>query len=153
LVCADLEWRVIYVGSAESTEYDQELDSVLVGPVPVGTNKFILQTNAPDASRIPDRDLMGVTVVLITCSYKEQEFIRVGYYVNNSVEGEEGAGEEGAAADDDAGDAEEAADDEAPEGGAAGGGRAPTRPIDPAWIVRNLLADKPRVTRFPIDWS
>lgn len=26
---------------------------------------------------------MGVTVVLITCTYHGQEFIRVGYYVNN----------------------------------------------------------------------
>ena len=26
---------------------------------------------------------MGVTVVLLTCSYKDQEFIRIGYYVNN----------------------------------------------------------------------
>lgn len=28
------------------------------------------------------QDLVGVTVVLLTCSYKEKEFIRVGYYVN-----------------------------------------------------------------------
>ena len=26
---------------------------------------------------------MGVTVVLLTCSYKAQEFVRIGYYVNN----------------------------------------------------------------------
>ena len=26
---------------------------------------------------------MGVTVVLLTCSYRNKEFIRVGYYVNN----------------------------------------------------------------------
>ena len=38
----DLEWRVIYVGSAQGVDYDQELESVLVGPVPVGTNKFVL---------------------------------------------------------------------------------------------------------------
>ncbi len=29
---------------------------------------------------------MGVTVVLITASYREQEFVRVGYYVNNEYE-------------------------------------------------------------------
>lgn len=34
---ADIEWKLIYVGSAESEEYDQELDSCMVGPVPVGT--------------------------------------------------------------------------------------------------------------------
>lgn len=25
--------------------------------------------------------------------------------------------------------------------------------LDPACITRNILADKPRVTRFPIDWN
>ena len=33
----DIEWKLIYVGSAESEDYDQELDSCMVGPVPVGT--------------------------------------------------------------------------------------------------------------------
>jgi len=28
-------------------------------------------------------DAVGVTVVLLTCSYRNKEFIRVGYYVNN----------------------------------------------------------------------
>lgn len=37
----DLEWRMIYVGAAESSEFDQVLDSIMVGPVPVGVNKFI----------------------------------------------------------------------------------------------------------------
>jgi len=37
----DLEWKLIYVGSAESEEYDQELDSCMVGPVPVGMWKLV----------------------------------------------------------------------------------------------------------------
>lgn len=32
---------------------------------------------------IPESDAVGVTVVLITCTYRGQEFIRIGYYVNN----------------------------------------------------------------------
>ena len=32
---------------------------------------------------------MGVTVVLLTCAYRSQEFIRVGYYVNNEYENPE----------------------------------------------------------------
>lgn len=32
---------------------------------------------------------MGVTVVLITASYRQQEFVRVGYYVNNEYEDQE----------------------------------------------------------------
>lgn len=80
LLCAvpDLEWRVTYVGSAESDQHDQELECVLVGPVPVGMNKFVLHTEAPKPDNIPIEDLLGVTVVLITCSYKSREFIRVG---------------------------------------------------------------------------
>ncbi|XP_067877034.1 histone chaperone asf1b-B [Heterodontus francisci] len=79
----DLEWKIIYVGSAESEEHDQVLDSVLVGPVPAGRHMFVFQADAPNASLIPDADAVGVTVVLITCTYRDQEFIRVGYYVNN----------------------------------------------------------------------
>ena len=39
----DLEWKIIYVGSAESEEHDQTLDSVLVGPVPSGRHMFVFQ--------------------------------------------------------------------------------------------------------------
>jgi histone chaperone ASF1 len=38
----DLEWKVVYVGSTDP-KYDQTLDSVLVGPVPVGTSRFVLE--------------------------------------------------------------------------------------------------------------
>ncbi|KAE8300815.1 Histone chaperone asf1b-B Anti-silencing function protein 1-like protein Bb [Larimichthys crocea] len=79
----DLEWKIIYVGSAESEEYDQVLDSVLVGPVPAGRHMFVFQADAPNTGLIPESDAVGVTVVLITCTYRGQEFIRIGYYVNN----------------------------------------------------------------------
>ncbi|XP_056264585.1 histone chaperone asf1b-B [Pseudoliparis swirei] len=79
----DLEWKIIYVGSAESEEYDQILDSVLVGPVPAGRHMFVFQADAPNTGLIPESDAVGVTVVLITCTYRGQEFIRIGYYVNN----------------------------------------------------------------------
>lgn len=79
----DLEWKIIYVGSAESEEYDQTLDSVLVGPLKGGKHKFVFQADPPDVARIPLQDAVGVTVVLLTCGYRDQEFIRVGYYVNN----------------------------------------------------------------------
>lgn len=79
----DLEWKIIYVGCAESEDYDQILDSVLVGPIPAGKHMFVFQADPPDTSKIPVADAVGVTVVLLTCSYKGREFIRVGYYVNN----------------------------------------------------------------------
>lgn len=79
----DLEWKIIYVGSAESEEYDQLLDTVYVGPIPEGRHMFVFQADPPDPSKIPQQDVVGVTVVLLTCSYRGHEFIRVGYYVNN----------------------------------------------------------------------
>ncbi|XP_046849891.1 histone chaperone ASF1-like [Xenia sp. Carnegie-2017] len=79
----DLEWKLIYVGSAETSDYDQVLDSVLVGPVPGGRHMFVFQADSPDPKRIPIQDAVGVTVLLLTCSYRKQEFVRIGYYVNN----------------------------------------------------------------------
>lgn len=79
----DLEWKIVYVGSAESEEYDQVLDTVYVGPVPEGRNKFVFTADPPDPEKIPPNDVVGVTVILLTCAYRNQEFIRVGYYVSN----------------------------------------------------------------------
>ncbi|KAJ1324231.1 histone chaperone ASF1 [Microdochium nivale] len=118
----DLEWKLIYVGSATSTQYDQELDSLLVGPIPVGVNKFVFEADPPNTTNIPSNEVLGVTVVLLTCAYDGREFIRVGYYVNNEYDS-----------------AELTAD-------------PPAQPILER-IRRNILAEKPRVTRFAIKWD
>lgn len=57
----DLEWKMIYVGSAESEDYDQVLDTIYVGPVPVGRHIFVFQADPPDVTRIPGTSL-GVCV-------------------------------------------------------------------------------------------
>lgn len=93
------------------------MDEILVGPVPVGLNKFILQADSPNPEPIPTEDILGVTVVLVTCSYREKEFLRVGYYVNNEYS--------------------EPYDEE----------QGPPLPLDYSKVVRTILADKPRVTR------
>ncbi|ODA75976.1 hypothetical protein RJ55_08617 [Drechmeria coniospora] len=118
----DLEWKLTYVGSATSDQYDQELDSLLVGPVPVGVNKFLFEADAPNTSRIPDADILGVTVVLLTCAYDGREFVRVGYYVNNEYDSDELNAE------------------------------PPVKPVIER-VKRNVLAEKPRVTRFAIKWD
>lgn len=133
----DLEWKIVYVGSAEDDRYDQTLDQIMVGPVPVGINRFVFQVlyfvrskniliysqaDAPDPRKIPPQDVLGVTVVLIICSYMEQEFVRIGYYVNNEY------------------------DDEVLK-------ETPPEEIAYDRIVRNVLSDKPRVTRIPIKWD
>lgn len=42
---ADLEWSLVYVGSAETHSHDQLLDSVLVGPINEGRHKFVFQVS------------------------------------------------------------------------------------------------------------
>lgn len=120
----DIEWKVTYVGSAEDSSRDQVLEEVMVGPVPVGVNRFILQADAPNNSLIATCDLIGVTVVLITCSYMDQEFVKIGYYVNNEYN-------------------HPSYDPEGP---------LPSS-VDTQFLFRNILADKPIVTRINIDWS
>lgn len=168
----DLEWKVVYVGSAESSTHDQTLDEILVGPVPVGINKFILQADAPDPSTIPQNDILGVTVILVTCSYREREFVRVGYYVNNEYiwdddEGDEtrdnkkSSGEDikmdGGTIDDEDGNASGQETDENGENNAENKAkekeRTPPMPLDMNKVTRTILADKPRVTRFQINWG
>ncbi len=38
---------------------------------------------------IPKSELIGLTVILLSCSFKEQEFVKIGYYVNIDYEDEE----------------------------------------------------------------
>ncbi|KAJ1920770.1 Histone chaperone asf1 [Tieghemiomyces parasiticus] len=118
----DLEFKLIYVGSADNSLLDQELESVLVGPVPVGVNKFALTADPPKPESLQPEDILGVTVIILACSYKNEEFVRVGYYVNNEY-------------------TEEELRENPPE----------TVAFDK--VQRNVLAEKPRVTRFNIKWD
>ena len=58
---ADLEWKLIYVGSAESEEYDQVLDSVLVGPVYPGQYRFVFQVHTTTL-RVPQFGLQPARI-------------------------------------------------------------------------------------------
>lgn len=90
------EWKIIYVGSAESEEFDQVLsrfyesffhswakcdnpfkvlDTVYVGPVPEGRHKFVFTADSPNPEKIPTSDVVGVTVILLTCSYRFVSFV------------------------------------------------------------------------------
>ncbi|KAJ9548961.1 hypothetical protein OSB04_021504 [Centaurea solstitialis] len=117
----NLEWKLTYVGSAEDETYDQVLESVLVGPINVGNYRFVFEADPPDALKIREEDIIGVTVLLLTCSYLGQEFVRVGYYVNNDYEDEHLREE-------------------------------PPHKVLMDKVQRNILADKPRVTKFPINF-
>uniref|UniRef100_A0A0M3HJP5 Arrestin_N domain-containing protein n=1 Tax=Ascaris lumbricoides TaxID=6252 RepID=A0A0M3HJP5_ASCLU len=41
----------------------------------------INEADGPDPSKIPEDDIVGVTVLLLKCSYREQLFIKVGWFV------------------------------------------------------------------------
>ena len=105
----------------------QVLDEITVGPIPIGVNKFILQTDAPNPKAIPESDILGITVILVICSYGEEEFARVGYYVNNEYRPFEGYDEELHG--------------------------PPSSPLDLSKVFRTIVADKPRVTVFPVSWA
>lgn len=79
------------------------------------------QADPPDPSKIQEGDIIGVTVLLLTCSYQGQEFVRIGYYVNNDYDDEKLKEE-------------------------------PPQKILIDKVQRNILADKPRVTKFPINF-
>ncbi|CAI5440774.1 unnamed protein product [Caenorhabditis angaria] len=85
----DLEWELVYVGSGTSSEYDQVLDSALVGPVPEGRHKFVFDAPCPNVAKIPTEDIVGVSVLLLRCKYNEQEFINLGWFVSNEYVDEE----------------------------------------------------------------
>ncbi|CAI5449201.1 unnamed protein product [Caenorhabditis angaria] len=85
----DLEWELVYVRSGTSSEYDQVLDSALVGPVPEGRHKFVFDEPCPNVAKIPTEDIVGVSVLLLRCKYNEQEFINLGWFVSNEYVDEE----------------------------------------------------------------
>ncbi|KZV95749.1 anti-silencing protein [Exidia glandulosa HHB12029] len=85
----DLEWKLIFVSSPGRTDLDQELDDCLVGPVPVGINSFEFQGAPPDTRTIPPNDVLGVAALILTGSYNDQEFVRIGYYQNTEYDNPE----------------------------------------------------------------
>lgn len=118
----DIEWKVIYVGRAEDTKFDQTLDSVLIGPLQNGMMRFTFEVPCPEVNKIPKDEVIGITAIILSCSYQENEFFRAGYYVNNSYE-----------------------DPELMEN--------PPAVPDMTKIQRQILSDKPRITRFQINWE
>ena len=119
----EIEWKMIYIGSAEDKKYDQILETIEIdGPFHLGSMKFEFTGEAPDITKIPESEVLGVTAIILCCSYNNQEFFRCGYYLNNIYDNEEM-------------------------------NMNPPEKVDKDRIIRSLLADKPRITRFDIDWD
>ena len=119
----EMEWKMIYIGSAEDKKYDQILETIEIdGPFQLGSMKFEFTGDAPDISKIPESEILGVTAIILCCTYNNQEFFRCGYYLNNIYDNEEM-------------------------------NLNPPEKIQINHIIRSLLAEKPRITRFDIDWD
>ena len=70
----------VWVGSSRSSAHDQVLDTFDVGPFLVGITEFELECDGPNLAAIPREDVLGVTVLFLSFSFRGQEFLRVGYY-------------------------------------------------------------------------
>lgn len=124
LLKEDIAVRLVYVGSSDSTEYDQVLETVRVGPLRPGFNAFCFEAPPPAVARIPAKDVLGTTVLMLIFEYRTRVFLQIGYYVNN----------------------------ESAVGGAGGDGAAPVVPAA-ANIRRTVLTSHARPSRFAIDWD
>jgi histone chaperone ASF1 len=126
----DLEWKVIYVKTPQGDpSSDLVLEEVMVGPIVAGVHSFILQANAPSKHDLDQ--VLGVTAVVVTCSYRDQEFCRIGFYVNNEFHGTNNEEQFGLPLFH----------------------KEDETHIHLHEVLRTILADKPRVTRFPIQWQ
>ena len=74
---------------------------------------------------LPTDEILGVTVIIVSASYREKEFVRVGYYVNTYYDDEEMNAQVEK-------DAEEKR----------------SRPVVWEKLMRNVLIEKPKVTRW-----
>ena len=76
---------VTYVGCAENPNYDQTLEQMEITIDSKGLMLLEVETNSPDPNSIPTiEDLLGPTVVILSVLYKEKEFFRCSYFVNNN---------------------------------------------------------------------
>ncbi|VDO37131.1 unnamed protein product [Haemonchus placei] len=122
----DLEWELVYVGSAKSSSYDQVLDSALVGPVPEGRHKFVFAV-----SETPSVNRLHIIFEILRWTLRihrkslcrtSSEFINLGWFVSNDYE-----------------------DPELKE-------NPPAKPLIEK-LTRTVKTDDLRVTSFPIKWD
>ena len=126
---ADLEWRMVYVGSATDETQDQELDCIELGPLEIAPMKFVFTAPPPNLLLVPKEDQLDVSVVFLAAGYKGQEFCRVGYYIKH-----------------------EYAEGSVPIDPVTGEQVIPET-LDFSKLIRKIDAANPRVTRFLINWD
>jgi len=78
----EIEWEVTYIGAPSNPSCDQQLDSFSIGPIPQGTMVFQILANPPDIGKIPRENIFDTTALLVSVTFKKQEFFRIGYFVS-----------------------------------------------------------------------
>ena len=82
-----LHIKFIYVQSPINEKKDEELETYQIFGQKIGKFKITFYVTPPCFKGNKVSDLFGITVLLIQFIYKEFEFTRVGYYINNELKG------------------------------------------------------------------
>lgn len=82
-----LHIKFIYITSPINEKKDEELETYQVSGQQIGKFKITFFVTPPSFKDNKVSDLFGITVLLIQFIYREFEFIRVGYYINNELKG------------------------------------------------------------------
>lgn len=77
----EYEWKIVYVGSAESKDFDQVLLSESLGFYSKGQHDLILRSTSIDPYKIPKDELLAPSIVLLVGYHKNKQFFQVGYLV------------------------------------------------------------------------
>lgn len=77
----EYEWKIVYVGSAESKDFDQVLLSESLGFYSKGQHDLILRSTSIDPVKIPKDELLAPSIVLLVGYHKNKQFFQVGYLV------------------------------------------------------------------------
>jgi len=73
-----VKFKIIWISSAERADLDQTLDDFEVGPMQKGSCSFVVDINPPNPNLIPVNDILGITAMMISISYRGMEFFRLG---------------------------------------------------------------------------
>uniref|UniRef100_A0A0N4ZNU7 EF-hand domain-containing protein n=1 Tax=Parastrongyloides trichosuri TaxID=131310 RepID=A0A0N4ZNU7_PARTI len=76
------KFELVYVGDPSSRNYDQSLDTIEFENIPIGIHTVTLEVNHPDVNKIPQKDLVGATAIILDCYYKEQLFAQTSWFVS-----------------------------------------------------------------------
>ena len=85
----ELKWKMVYICS-EKKEDDQILNEMqFTPPIQISQIKLEFIGDPPNIEKIPKKDIIGLSAILLCCSYNEEEFFRCGFYINTSFDNDE----------------------------------------------------------------